>query len=100
MKQKGFLRTRVQISTNGQRHLGVAIGTQGFIEAYVSRKVLKLVNEIETKLVHILTSLCILCPWRHWKVAIPDDIKWRIYSSSCILCLWHHWKVAIRDENH
>ena len=43
-----FENTAVQISTNGRRHLGVVIGTQEFIEAYVSRKVLKWVNEIES----------------------------------------------------
>ena len=55
MKQKGFFEnTAVQISTNGQRHLGAAIGTQELIEAYVSRKVSKWVNEIEnlTKMAH------------------------------------------------
>ena len=33
--------------TNGQRHLGAAIGTQEFIEAYAAQKIVKRVNELE-----------------------------------------------------
>ena len=33
-----FKNTEVQVSTNGQRHLGAAIGTQEFIEAYATQK--------------------------------------------------------------
>ena len=42
-----FENTNVQISTNGQRHLGAAIGTHEFIEAYAAQKIAKWVNEIE-----------------------------------------------------
>ena len=38
-----FDNTNVQISTNGQRHLGAAIR---FIEAYAAQKIVKWVNEI------------------------------------------------------
>ena len=43
-----FENTDVQISTNGQRHLGAAIGTHEFIEAYATQKIVKCVNEIES----------------------------------------------------
>ena len=46
--KKMFENTNVQISTNGQRHLGAAIGTQEFIEAYAEQKIEKWVNEIES----------------------------------------------------
>ena len=46
--KKMFENTNVQISTNGQRHLGAAIGTQEFIEAYAAQKIEKWVNEIES----------------------------------------------------
>ena len=42
-----FENTDVQISTSGQRHLGAAIGTQEFIEAYTVKKIAKWVSEIE-----------------------------------------------------
>ena len=44
--KKMFENTNVQISTNGQRHLGAAIGTQEFIEAYAAQKIEKWVKEI------------------------------------------------------
>ena len=37
-----------QISTNGQTHLGAAIGTHEFIETYAAQKIAKWVNEIES----------------------------------------------------
>ena len=37
----------MQISTNGQRHLGAAIGTREFIEAYATQKIANWVKEIE-----------------------------------------------------
>ena len=40
-----FENTEVQISTNGQRHLG-ATKTQEFIEAYAAQKIAKWVNKI------------------------------------------------------
>ena len=43
-----FKNTDVQISTNGQRHLGAAIGTHEFIETYAAQKIAKWVNEIES----------------------------------------------------
>ena len=43
-----FENTDVQISTNGQRHLGVAVGTHDIVEAYVAQKIEKWVNEIES----------------------------------------------------
>ena len=46
--KKMFENTEVQISTNGQRHLGAAIGTHEFIEAYAAQKIEKWVNEIES----------------------------------------------------
>ena len=42
-----FENTDVQISTNGQRHLGAAIGTREFIEAYATQKIANWVKEIE-----------------------------------------------------
>ena len=49
MEQKGiFENTNVQISTNAQRHLGAAIGTQEFIEVYAAQKVGKWLNEIKS----------------------------------------------------
>ena len=43
-----FKNTDVQISTNGQRHLGAAMGTQEFIETYGAQKIAKWVNDIES----------------------------------------------------
>ena len=43
-----FENTNVQISTDGQRHLGAAIGTQEFIEVYAAQKVGKWLNEIKS----------------------------------------------------
>ena len=43
-----FKNTDVQISTNGQRHLGAAMGTQELIETYGAQKIAKWVNEIES----------------------------------------------------
>ena len=46
--KKMFENKEVQIFTNGQRHLGAAIGTHEFIEAYAAQKIEKWVNEIES----------------------------------------------------
>jgi hypothetical protein len=45
--KKIFAGTGVEISTNGERHLGAVLGTQMFREAYVSKKVKKWVQDIE-----------------------------------------------------
>ena len=42
-----FENTDVQISTNGQRHLGAAIGTREFIKAYATQKIANWVKETE-----------------------------------------------------
>ena len=75
--KKMFHNTNVQISTNGQRHLGAAIGTQEFIEAYAAQKIEKWVNEIESLTeiarTHPHAALCGFCPWSHWEMAVPDE---------------------------
>ena len=66
-----FKNTDVQISTNGQRHLGAAMGTQEFIETYGAQKIAKWVNEIES-----LTAIARTHPhapytaFVYWKVVI------------------------------
>ena len=45
---KIFDNTDVQISTDGQRHLGAAMGTIEFMEAYAAQKIAKWVSEIES----------------------------------------------------
>ena len=42
-----FENTEVQITISGHRHLGAAIGTQEFIEAYAERKIEKWTNEMK-----------------------------------------------------
>ena len=39
--------TIIQITTEGGRHIGAALGTQGFTESYISEKVANWVNDIE-----------------------------------------------------
>ena len=69
-----FENTNVQISTNGQRHLGAAIGTQEFIEAYAEQKIEKWVNEIES-----LTETARTHPhaayaaFVHGAIGVPDE---------------------------
>ena len=49
MKQQSYLRTpNVQITTQGQRHLGAAIGTPTFAEEYVAGKIEKWTAEISS----------------------------------------------------
>jgi len=43
-----FEDTNVQITVNGQRHLGAAIGIQEFIEAYVAQMITKWISEIDS----------------------------------------------------
>jgi hypothetical protein len=73
-----FENTDVQISTNGQRHLGAAIGTIEFMEAYAAQKIVKWVGEIESLTAIARSrphacSLCSFCSWCHWKMAIFDE---------------------------
>lgn len=43
-----FEKTNVQITDNGQRHLGAAIGTQEFIETYAAQVITKWVSQIDS----------------------------------------------------
>lgn len=42
-----FKDTSVQITTDGKPHLGAALGTQSFIETYVTHKVEQWSNEVK-----------------------------------------------------
>ncbi len=46
--RKLFENTGITIETEGSRHLGAALGTNGFVETYVQQKVQKWVKEIAT----------------------------------------------------
>ena len=43
-----FENTNVQITVDGQRHLGATIGTQEFIETYAAQMITKWISEIDS----------------------------------------------------
>ena len=47
MAKEMFQGTGISITEEGKRHLGAALGTQGFVESYVQRKVSEWVKAVK-----------------------------------------------------
>ena len=68
-----FAGTNVNITTEGKRHLGAAIGSRAYTEHYVQKKVNMWTQEIN-QLAKIATATCCICclhPWPLKQVDLP-----------------------------
>ena len=61
-----FEGTGVNITSQGKRHLGAALGTRTFVEEYVQRKVADWVDEVERLSDSKHSSACRLCRIYKW----------------------------------
>ena len=74
-----FGNTNIQISAEGQRHLGSAIGTDDFIGIYVKQKIEKWVKEIAS-----LTETARTHPYAAYAAFVHGVIGRWVYSVACL----------------
>ena len=61
MAKEVFQGTGISFTEEGKRHLGAALGTQGFVESYIQQKVSERVKAVEHLSIHTIPCSIILC---------------------------------------